>query len=86
MLLTTKAEYVAATIAAKEAIWLCRLMGELFAPLNKPTTIFSDSQSAIALASDGCFHARTKQIDIQYHFICYTILAPLNWSTAPPTR
>ena len=33
----------------------------------------SDNQSAIALAKDDRFHARTKHIDIRFHFICYAI-------------
>jgi transposase InsO family protein len=70
---TTEAEYVAATHAAKEAIWLRRLIGELFKPVDSPTVLFSDSQSAIALAKDGHYHARTKHIDIRYHFIRYVI-------------
>lgn len=68
-----ESEYVAATHAAKEAIWLCRLIGEVFRPLSKPTTLHSDSQSAIALTVDGSYHARTKHIDICYHFIHYSI-------------
>lgn len=72
---TTEAEYVAATHAAKEAIWIRRLIGELFKPLSEPTTLFSDSQSAIALTKDGHFHARTKHIDIRYHFIRYIVEA-----------
>ena len=40
-----------------------------------PTTLFSDSKSAIALAKDGHYHARTKHIDIRYHFIRYIIEA-----------
>ena len=63
---TTEAEYVAATHAAKEALWLCRLIGELFKPIDGPTILFSDSKSAIALAQDGHYHARTKHIDIRY--------------------
>ena len=70
---TTEAEYVAATHAAKEAIWLRRLIGEVFKPIDGPTVLFSDSQSAIALAKDGHYHARTKHIDIRYHFIRYII-------------
>jgi hypothetical protein len=58
---TTEAEYVAATHAAKEIIWLRRLIGEVFRPLEHPTTLYSDSQSAIALTKDGNYHARTKQ-------------------------
>src|ERR1700678_2962076 len=61
------------THAAKEAIWLRRLIGEVFKPIDGPTVLFSDSQSAIALAKDGHYHARTKHIDIRYHFIRYII-------------
>jgi hypothetical protein len=66
---TTEAEYVAATHAAKEAIWIRRLVGEIFRPLTMPTTLYSNSKSAISLAKDGHYHAHTKHIDIRYHFI-----------------
>ncbi|GLB45375.1 putative glycoprotein-N-acetylgalactosamine 3-beta-galactosyltransferase activity [Lyophyllum shimeji] len=72
--LVTLAEYVAATHAAKE-MWLHRLIEELFRPLNQSTTLYSDSQSAIALTKDGHYHARTKHINIRYHYICYIIEA-----------
>ena len=72
---TTEAEYVAATHAAKEAIWLCRLLTELSGSINTPTMLFSDSKSSIALTHDGHYHARTKHIDIRYHFIHYIIEA-----------
>jgi hypothetical protein len=63
------------THAAKEAVWLRQLIGELFRPLEHPITLHGDNQSAIALAySDiGQFHARTKHTDIRYHFIRYII-------------
>jgi transposase InsO family protein len=70
---TTEAEYVAQTHAAKEAIWFRRLLTELFGSVDTPTTLFSDSKSAIALAEDGHYHARTKHIDIRYHFIRYVL-------------
>ena len=70
---TTEAEYVAQTHAAKEAIWFRRLLTDLFDSVDTPTTLFSDSKSAIALAEDGHYHARTKHIDIRYHFIRYVI-------------
>ena len=72
---TTKAEYMAATHTAKEAVWLRRLFGDIFQAPTEPTTIFSDNQSAIALAHSGQYHARTKHIDIRYHFIRYIIEA-----------
>ena len=70
---TTEAEYIALTHAAKEAIWLRNLLSEIFGPITHAISIKSDNQSAIALAKDDCFHARTKHIDIQYHFIRYVI-------------
>ena len=70
---TTEAEYVASTHAAKEALWLRRLIGEIFEPLHNPITLFNDNQSAIAHTKDGNYHARTKHIDIRYHFIRFSI-------------
>ena len=54
---TTEAKYVASTHAAKEAIWLCNFIGEVFAPLTSPTTLHCDNQSTIAIATNGNFHA-----------------------------
>ena len=65
----TESKYVAATHAAKEALWLRSLIRELFAPFDEPTILFSDNQSAIALTKDHQYHARTKHIDICFHFI-----------------
>ena len=66
---TAEAEYVAATHAAKEAIWLRRLIFELFPTLKTPTLLYCDNQAALRLATDDNYHARTKHIDIRYHFI-----------------
>jgi hypothetical protein len=70
---TTESEYVAATHAAKEAMWLRNLIGQIFGPFRDPTTLHSDNQSAIALSQDHQFHARTKHIDIRFHFIRWII-------------
>jgi hypothetical protein len=70
---TTESEYVAATHAAKEALWLRSLIGDLFDSITEPTTLFSDNQSAIALTKDHQYHARTKHIDVRFHFIRWVI-------------
>jgi hypothetical protein len=70
---TTESEYVAATYAAKEALWLRSLISQLFDTTLEPTTLFSDNQSAIALTKDHQFHARTKHIDIRFHFIRWIV-------------
>ena len=41
--------------------------------MNHPIQLYSDSQSAIALTRDGSYHARTKHIDIWYHFIRFVV-------------
>src|SRR5713226_7491374 len=70
---TTESEYVATTHGMKEALWLCSLLSEAFGSLTAVTTLFSDNQAAIALTRDHQYHARTKHIDVQYHFIQWVI-------------
>lgn len=70
---TTESEYVAAAHATKEALWIQHLMSEIFDFSVRPITLFSDNKSAIALAQDSQFHARTKHIDVRYHFIRWVI-------------
>jgi len=70
---TAEAEYIAATHTAKEAIWLQKLIFELFPTLSAQTTMFCDNQAALVLATTDNYHARTKHIDIQYHFICHVV-------------
>ena len=65
---TTEAEYMAITEAVKEAIWLHGLLDDLGVG-QKHVTVFCDSQSAIHLAKNQVYHARTKHIDVRYHFV-----------------
>ena len=53
----TESEYVAATYAAKEALWLRSLISQLFGITLNATTLFSDNQSAIALTKEHQYHA-----------------------------
>jgi hypothetical protein len=66
---STEAEYIALVQAAKESIWLQRLLGELGRTERDHRIMWEDNQGAIALALNPEYHARTKHIDIQYHFI-----------------
>ena len=64
-----EAEYVAATTAATQGIWLARLLGELQGRKAETVELKVDSKSAIALAKNPVFHERSKHIDLRYHFI-----------------
>lgn len=70
VLSSTKAEYNAATLATQESIWLKRLIKDVFLPFEEPVEIECDNLSAIRLASYPIFHARTKHIEVHYHFVC----------------
>jgi len=72
-LLTTESEYIVATYAAKEALWLRALISQLFGVQLNTTTLFSDNQLAIALTKEHQYHACTKHIDVHYHFIRWII-------------
>jgi hypothetical protein len=65
---TTEAEYMAATQACKEAIWMKKLMEEL-GHKQENILLYCDSQSALHIARNPAFHSRTKHIDVQYHFV-----------------
>jgi len=68
---STEAEYMALTQAVKESIWLQAVLQDLRAGKHRKEikTINIDNQGAIALARNPQFHARTKHLDIQYHFV-----------------
>ena len=70
---TTESEYIAATYTVKEALWLRTLISQVFGIDLPPTTLFSDNQSTIALTKEHQYHARTKHIDICFHFIHWVI-------------
>ena len=65
---STEAEYVALNDAAKEGLWLRRLLQEIkFKPAVTP--IMVDNQSTIALAKHKMLKPRTKHIAMRYHWI-----------------
>ena len=69
---TTEAEYIAASEAAKEAIWLQRLTADFTdsGPESASTpTLYCDSQSAIHLVRNPIIHSKTKHIEVRYHHI-----------------
>ncbi|CAM8994640.1 unnamed protein product [Rhodiola kirilowii] len=65
---STEAEYIAATEASKEAIWLKGILQEIDRNTYMPI-IYMDFQSALCLCKDPVYHERSKHIDVRYHFI-----------------
>ena len=69
ILSTIEAEYMAACEACTEAIWLRKLISDLFDQTPESTTIYCDNQSCIRLSEHPVFHERSKHIEIKYYFI-----------------
>ena len=65
---TIEAEFIAATEARKELLWLKNFVRELGFHQGK-YVLFCDNQSAIHLSKHTCFHSRSKHIDVRYHWI-----------------
>ena len=64
-----EAEYIAATAAACQALWMNRLISELMNNKEMKVKLMVDNQSAITLSKNPVHHNQTKHIDTRYHFI-----------------
>ena len=64
-----ESEYMAATTAACQGIWLARLLGEIKDEELKAAVLNVDNKSAISLSKNPVYHDRSKHIEIRYHFI-----------------
>ena len=66
----TEAEYRCLAHTAIEVTWLCYFLRDLHIPLSTILVIWCDNVSAISLAFNPVFHARTKHIEIDYDLVC----------------
>ncbi|MCO5564328.1 hypothetical protein L7F22_017988 [Adiantum nelumboides] len=64
-----EAKYRAIFIATIECVWLKRLMADLGVGQNTTNTIYTGSQNALAVARNLILHARTKHIEMHYHYV-----------------
>ena len=65
----TKAKYRGAAIAACMVAWLRTLLGNLGVQVDEQVVIHCDNLSNIQLARNLVFHARTKHIEVHYHYV-----------------
>jgi hypothetical protein len=66
---STEAEYRSVAIVACEVVWLQKPLSNLGQSVNAPVVIYCDNISSILLANNPVYHARTKHIEVHYHFI-----------------
>ena len=66
---TAEAEYVAACSDSCEAVWMRKLLSDLFDLQLGATCIYCDNQSCVKLSKNPIFHDKSKHIAIKYHYI-----------------
>ena len=64
-----ESEYIALSVAVHEAMWLCKLLTNLFDHEMDPTNIHCDNHSCVKLSENPVFHDRSKHIEIKCHYI-----------------
>ena len=65
---TTEAEYIAAAMEMKDALWLKAVLTELGKDPG-PINLKVDNQGAIALIKTGSCNPKSRHIDVRFHFI-----------------
>jgi hypothetical protein len=71
---STDAEYRSLALITAKLLWIRILLKELRVFLPTPPILWCDNVSALALASNPVYHARTKHIEVDYHFIHEKVL------------
>ena len=66
---STEAEYKALADGTAEVIWLQYLLTDLQVPSISAPTIWCDNLGATYLSANPIFHARTKHVEVDYHFV-----------------
>ncbi|KAM0037798.1 putative RNA-directed DNA polymerase [Helianthus debilis subsp. tardiflorus] len=65
---STESEYKAIADTVAELIWLKSLLHEL-GLVSKAPTLWCDNLGATYLSANPVFHARTKHVEVDYHFV-----------------
>ena len=66
---SAEAEYRSLRKVVGELTWIHRLLTELTVSISSPISVHCDSQFAIHIARNPVFHARTKHIEVDCHFV-----------------
>jgi len=66
---STEAKYRCLALVTIEVYWLRMVLCELQISLESAPIVWCDNISALALASNPIFHAQSKHIEVDYHFV-----------------
>lgn len=66
---STEVEYVSASEATKQNVWLRKILEDMGVEQDKVTILFCDYKSAIAMSKNSIFHNLMKHIHLKHHYI-----------------
>ena len=66
---SSEAEYHSMVATTAEITWLTFLLRDIGIALSKPPQLFCDNISALHMSVNPMFHARSKHIELDYHFV-----------------
>ena len=66
---TAEVEYIATCMAAREAVWLRKLLAGLSGQSLEPTVIHYDNQSCVKMSMNPVQHDITKHVEMKYHYV-----------------
>lgn len=66
---TAKAEFVAATFAVNQVLWLRKIMIDLQLEQEESTKILVNNQAAIAISPNPIFYGKSKHFNIKFYFL-----------------
>jgi len=71
---STESKYRAFATAVAEVCWIRQVLHDLGIFLSFPPKLWCDNVFALAIASNPVFHAYTKHVEVDYHFVCEHVL------------
>ncbi|KAL9993337.1 putative RNA-directed DNA polymerase [Helianthus debilis subsp. tardiflorus] len=66
---STESEYKAMADTVAELTWLETLLAELRVPMHSVPNLWCDNLGATYLSANPVFHARTKHVEVDFHFV-----------------